>query len=48
LPVMVEITAWSARHDALTNAPKEFLSQYDSDKAVLTKTLQTEMDKGNS
>jgi DNA-binding HxlR family transcriptional regulator len=28
LPVMLEITAWSAKHDPKTNAPKGFLKQF--------------------
>lgn len=30
LPVMLEITAWSARHDAETNTPPDFLPAYEA------------------
>lgn len=28
LPIMLEITAWSAKHDTATNAPASFLNQF--------------------
>lgn len=39
LPVMVEITAWSARHDPLTNTPAAFLTQYEHDREALIASL---------
>jgi len=32
LPVLVEIAAWGARHDAHTGAPKSFLEEFDRDR----------------
>jgi len=30
LPVMLEITAWSARHDTMTNTPASFFEMFNS------------------
>lgn len=30
LPVMLEITAWSAKHDSMTNTPKSFFELFKS------------------
>ena len=38
VPVLVEIAAWGARHDAKTGAPKSFLEQFDSDRDTLIET----------
>lgn len=35
LPVMLEITAWSAKHDALTNTPSEFAARLETDKTSI-------------
>lgn len=40
LPVMVEITAWSAKHDARTNTPTAFQHGYKEDKARLIEELR--------
>jgi len=39
LPIMLEITAWSARHDALTNTPKDFVEMLKTDKDQLMKMI---------
>ena len=39
LKVMLEITAWSARHDPLSNTPATFLAQFESHRdAVIAQT----------
>ena len=39
LKVMLEITAWSARHDPLSNTPATFLAQFENDRdAVVAQT----------
>jgi len=35
LPALIEITAWSAQHDSLTNTPSHFLKTYKRNKAAL-------------
>jgi len=35
LPTMVEMTAWSAQYDSLTNTPEDFLSTYKANKDAL-------------
>jgi DNA-binding HxlR family transcriptional regulator len=40
LPVMLEITAWSAKHDKLTNTPPGFLKAYRKDRAALLAALR--------
>ena len=32
LPVMLEITAWSAKHDSMTNTPDNFLEAFRQDR----------------
>jgi DNA-binding HxlR family transcriptional regulator len=32
LPVMLEVTAWSAKHDSSTNTPDGFLDAFNSDR----------------
>jgi DNA-binding HxlR family transcriptional regulator len=40
LPIMLEITAWSAKHDTATNTPTSFLTEFTSSKhEMLTKIL---------
>ena len=43
LPVMLEITAWSAKHDRHTNTPREFLQQFDANKSALVTTMKSAM-----
>ena len=35
LPAMVEMTAWSAQYDSLTNTPSEFMHSYNKNKDAL-------------
>ena len=42
LPVMLEITAWSAKHDRLTNTPKEFSKRLEDDKETLRAEIQSQ------
>ncbi|MBB38463.1 MULTISPECIES: helix-turn-helix domain-containing protein [Hyphomonas] len=44
LPIMVEITAWSAKHDELTNTPDEFLSAYKNDRSGLISSFRKPLD----
>lgn len=36
LPLMLEITAWSAKHDDSTNVPANFLKEFTADKKALS------------
>lgn len=42
LPVMLEVTAWSARHDSLSNTPPAFLQAYEADRAGLIAALRAQ------
>ncbi|MEP4193537.1 MAG: helix-turn-helix domain-containing protein [Sneathiella sp.] len=44
LPIMLEITAWSAKHDAVTNTPAAFSEILTSSKPDLTAMLRRQMD----
>ena len=46
MPVMLEITAWSARYDARTNTPKSFLAAIERDRDGLEKGLLAALDAG--
>ena len=46
MPVMLEITAWSARHDARTNTPALFLTAIERDREALMKALLANLDAG--
>jgi len=35
LPAMIEVTAWSAQYDSLTNTPTDFLNAYKTNKDEL-------------
>jgi DNA-binding HxlR family transcriptional regulator len=39
LPIMLEITAWSAKYDARTNAPKDFLKMFRDRKRQLMSSI---------
>jgi DNA-binding HxlR family transcriptional regulator len=39
MPVLIEIVLWSAKYDPKTAAPKEFISQAQSDKKGLIRSL---------
>lgn len=43
LPIMIEITAWSAKHDALTNTPYAFLDAFETQKENMTAKLKSEI-----
>ena len=42
VPVMLEIAAWSAKHDAKTNAPKDFLTRF---RGARDKMIKATLDK---
>lgn len=44
LPVMLEITAWSAKHDATTNAPNSFLDLFSSAKEEMMSAILSELE----
>jgi DNA-binding HxlR family transcriptional regulator len=39
LPIMLEITAWSAKHDSATNTPESFLNSFNSAKSEMIATM---------
>lgn len=39
LPIMLEITAWSARHDEKTNTPQTFMDMFHADKEQLIRNV---------
>ncbi len=45
LPIMLEITAWSAKHDATTNTPPEFLSMFENAREQLMKDILHQLDQ---
>ena len=44
LPVMLEITAWSARHDAATNTPNSFLEMFGSARKEMMAAILSELE----
>jgi len=44
LPAMVEVTAWSAQFDSLTNTPDEFLKFYNADKNALIAMFKSKLE----
>jgi hypothetical protein len=46
LPIMLEVTQWSSKYDALTNTPTEFQKALKKDNAGLTATLKKGLDAG--
>jgi len=46
MPVMLEITAWSAKYDAHTNTPKPFVTALERDREGLMKALLANLDAG--
>ena len=40
LPIMLEVTQWSSKYDALTNTPADFQQALKNDKAALTSNLK--------
>ncbi len=43
LPAMVEMTAWSAEYDSLTNTPSGFLNSYNKNKAALIEMFKAQL-----
>jgi DNA-binding HxlR family transcriptional regulator len=43
LPVMLEITAWSAKHDSRTNAPADFLPKLRKGRRQLTASILSKL-----
>ena len=39
LPIMLEITAWSSKHDATTNTPDSFIEAFEKDKLALSSQI---------
>lgn len=39
LPIMLEITAWSSKHDATTNTPDSFIQAFENDKSGLSSQI---------
>ncbi len=48
MPVMLEITAWSAKYDAHTNAPKPLLTAIKRDREGLAKALLRNLQKSST
>lgn len=44
LPVMLEITAWSAKHDNSTNTPASFLNDFAMSKDEMVKKVLSSLD----
>ncbi|MCF8198074.1 MAG: helix-turn-helix transcriptional regulator [Sulfuritalea sp.] len=45
LPVMLAITSWSGRYDALSSAPAAFLEELESDREGLTRKIRAAMEQ---
>lgn len=43
LPAMIEMTAWSAHYDSLTNTPSEFLNTYKTNKDALIEMFKIQL-----
>ena len=48
LPVMLEITAWSSKHDSQTNTPPFFVTALKQDKAALSQKILADLDEPES
>jgi len=44
LPIMLEITAWSAKHDTATNTPDSFIDAFASSKHEMVAKLLSELE----
>ena len=44
LPMMLEITIWSTRHDSLTNTPMPFVQRLQKNKAPVMAEILTALD----
>ncbi len=43
VPVMLEITAWSAKHDKASNTPSSFLKQFRASKDGMIESVRAEL-----
>lgn len=48
LPIMLEITAWSAKHDALSNAPDTFLDDHRERRDALIASILSSLTEPES
>ena len=46
LPVMLELTAWSAKHDAMTNTPSDFLEKFTADREAVIAAFRVSTQDG--
>ena len=44
IPVMLEVTAWSAKHDPQSNAPDTFLKDYENAREQVIAMVRTNLD----
>ncbi len=44
IPIMLEVTAWSARHDSLSNVPTTFLSDYKNGREQMIAAVRANLD----
>lgn len=44
IPIMLEVTAWSARHDSQSNVPATFLSDYESGREQMIAAVRANLD----
>jgi len=45
MPMLLEMIAWSAKHDAKTEAPTEFIASFETDRAALIEQLKDNLGK---
>jgi len=45
MPIMLEVTAWSSKHDELTNTPAPFMQAFEQDRTGLMAKLRFDLDK---
>ena len=43
LPIMLEITAWSSKYDALTNAPPTFLNAFQANREAVIEAAKSSL-----
>lgn len=48
LPIMLEVTQWSVKYDALSNTPKPFAKALEQDKAAVATLVLNELEKSES
>ena len=44
IPIMLEVTAWSARHDSQSNVPASFLDEYESAREQMIAAIRNNLD----